>query len=137
MEFSSRKSIARAKTLRKDMTRAEKKLWYELKAKRLWEVKFRRQHPVAPYILDFACVKYRVAIEIDGETHGSPEEIDYDNRRTKFLESKGWTVIRFRNHEIFKQMTDVIDKITRHLPSTALAGEVDGRVSDRSEGVSL
>lgn len=124
MEFSSRKSISQAKALRKDMTNAEKRLWNQLKSRRLWNIRFRRQHPVAPYILDFACVKYRLAIEVDGETHSSVEERAYDSRRTKVLETKGWTVIRFRNDEIYKQMNDVLDKITRHLPSTASAGEV-------------
>ena len=130
MEFSSSKSISRAKSLRQSMTKAETKLWYELKARRLWNVKFRRQHPVAPYILDFACVKFRLAIEVDGETHASVEERAYDEKRTNYLEAKGWTVIRFSNHQIYNQMNDVIDSITRHLPSTAIAGEVAPKGSE-------
>ncbi len=117
------------------MTEAEKRLWYFLRAKKLWTVKFRRQHPVAPYILDFACVKYRLAIEVDGDTHSSIEERMYDERRTCYLEKKGWTVIRFTNYEIYKQIDDVLIAITRHLPSTALAGEV-GFSKKSSEGVS-
>lgn len=90
-------TLKRAKQLRRDMTPPERALWQILRGHRLDGWKFTRQVPVEPYIVDFACRRFRLAIELDGDTHG-PQET-YDARRTTFLESQGWRVIRFANSE--------------------------------------
>jgi very-short-patch-repair endonuclease len=99
-----------ARRLRSTMTSAERLLWWKLKEQQLgW--KFRRQAPAGPFVLDFACVEIRLAIEVDGATHGSEEQRDYDDRRTRYLEAEGWRVIRFSNDEIFKNLRGVVESI--------------------------
>ncbi|NNE57001.1 MAG: endonuclease domain-containing protein [Hellea sp.] len=136
MDGAGAKSISKAKILRQDMTKAERYLWNALRGKRLDGFKFRRQHPVEPYITDFACVKHRLIIEIDGATHGTDDEQRYDAKRTRYLNRKGWKVIRFWNIDIFENIGTVLDEILRNLPSTAGAGEVAEGLSPKSEGVS-
>ncbi len=77
---------------------------------------FRRQHPVGPFITDFACIMAKLIVEIDGGTHGEQDERDYDKRRTLYLEKQGWTVIRFVNEDIYAGLPDVLDTIDRYLP---------------------
>lgn len=88
-------TLKRSKQLRRDLTPPERALWQILRGHRLEGWKFTRQVPAEPYILDFACRRYKLAIELDGDTHGARE--NYDARRTSFLESEGWRVIRFSN----------------------------------------
>lgn len=97
--------------MRRSETAAEERLWTELRGRRLGEFKFRRQHPVPPYVLDFACRRLKLAVEVDGATHGTDEEVLKDAKRTAFLEAKGWTVIRFTNEDVFKHMASVLDAI--------------------------
>ncbi|CAM3826250.1 endonuclease domain-containing protein [Litorimonas haliclonae] len=106
-----RRSIFNARRLRRDLTSAEHKLWLALKGRRHDGLKFRRQHPVPPYILDFAERKLKLAIEIDGATHWTDEEQARDLKRTNFLESKGWTVIRFLNGDVYEGLEDVLEMI--------------------------
>jgi very-short-patch-repair endonuclease len=99
-----------ARRLRKTMTPAEKLLWWRLRRESEgW--KFRRQPPVGPFVADFACLEVRLAVEVDGATHSTAEEIDYDARRTRYLERHGWRVVRFWNSEIFQNLDGVIDTI--------------------------
>ena len=90
-------SIARARTLRKNLTDAENRLWYLLRDRRFQNYRFRRQHPVGKYIADFACTKYRLIIEADGGQHA---ESPYDAERTAWLAQRGWRVVRFWNTDI-------------------------------------
>ena len=101
----------RARRLRRNETDAERILWRELRGRDSSFPKFRRQHPVPPYILDFVCRPKKFAIEIDGATHGSPEEIAYDEKRTHFLNSKGWHVERYTNEDIYNELNDVLGDI--------------------------
>ena len=86
-------------------------MWRELRGRGSGFPKFRRQHPVPPYILDFACRPIKLAIEIDGATHSTDEEIKYDERRTAFLNDKGWDVMRFTNDHIYTQLDLVMSEI--------------------------
>src|SRR5262245_48076932 len=89
-----------ARRMRRNMTPAERLLWWRLRrVSEGW--KFRRQAPVGPFVLDFSCIEARLAIEIDGATHGTSEEIAYDESRTRYLERNGWRVVRFWNAEVF------------------------------------
>lgn len=98
-----------AKVLRKNMTDAEKKLWYHLRAKRFENYKFRRQHPIGNYIADFICLKSKMIIELDGGQHN--DLASYDSIRTTFFESQGFMVLRFWNHEMLHQEADVLTQI--------------------------
>jgi very-short-patch-repair endonuclease len=103
---------AKARQLRVSMTDAEKQLWSALRARRLSRYKFRRQHPLGPYILDFACVEHRLAIEADGGQHA---ESNSDLRRTAWLERQGWRVIRFWNNDILTNVEGVVEMIVVEL----------------------
>jgi len=105
-----------AKALRKNPTTAEELLWYDLRGKLLGGHKFRRQHPVGDYITDFACIKAKTIVEVDGATHGTKQERDDDDKRTHYLESQGWKVIRVSNDDIYKHRGDVLDHIYLRLP---------------------
>ena len=101
----------RAKELRKNMTNAEKILWEELKDKKLGGLKFRNQHPISKYILDFYCHNKKIGIEIDGEIHNDKARKFYDTDRTENLYSFGIKIIIFKNEEIFNNIEDVKKKI--------------------------
>ena len=98
---------ANAKRMRSSMTDAELKLWNELRAHRLMGLSFRRQVPIAGYIVDFACQTHRLIVEVDGAQHGNDADLRYDENRTKRLEQDGWTVLRFWNDDILKDIDNV------------------------------
>ena len=100
-----------ARVLRTRSTNAEHKLWWELRGRRDDGLKFRRQHPVAPYVLDFAELSLKLAIEIDGWTHSTKEEVAHDEKRTAFLERLGWNVLRFPNAHTRSGVADLADRI--------------------------
>jgi very-short-patch-repair endonuclease len=99
----------RARQLRKHMTPAEKTLWQQLRARRLQGLKFRRQHPLGPFIADFYCAAHHLVIEVDGDIHDL--QVEEDAARTHLLEDYGYRVIRFRNEEIEKNLDVVLSKI--------------------------
>ena len=100
--------------LRKGMTSAEVVLWKMLSGRRLDGLKFRRQFGVGPYVLDFYCPELRLAIELDGAAHDTPEAIHYDRERTAWLtEEFGIRVLRFRNEQVFETPDLVIEEIMR------------------------
>ena len=90
--------INNARALRQNQTEAEKIFWNEVRGKKFYGYKFRRQHIFGAYIVDFVSIKLRLIIEIDGELHNSNKE--YDQHRTSYLNSLGYKVIRFSNHEV-------------------------------------
>jgi len=106
------------------MTDAECRLWSRLRARQLQGWKFRRQHPLGPYVLDFACVEHQIVIEADGGQHA---ESQHDRLRTVWLERQGWRVIRFWNNDILQNTDGVLQEIIRVIeaikPSPAPAGE--------------
>jgi very-short-patch-repair endonuclease len=102
-----------AKAMRGEMTEAELKLWNALRAGRLMGLKFRRQTPIGPYIVDFACPSKRLIVEADGSQHA--DNIDYDAKRTAFLEQSGWTVLRFWNDDVVND----VDGVCQHILSAA------------------
>ena len=101
-----------ARALRVTMTDAERRLWACLRGRRLVGYKFRRQHPLGRYILDFACIEHRLAIEADGGQHS---ESASDERRTAWLERQGWRVLRFWNNEILTNTEGVQEMILEAL----------------------
>ncbi|MGE5357300.1 MAG: endonuclease domain-containing protein [Deltaproteobacteria bacterium] len=105
----------RAEVLRKKVTEAEKILWEVLKTKKLNGYKFRRQHPILKFILDFYCHESKLGIEIDGQVHNSKEQRFYDEDRTDILKEYGIKIIRFHNNEIIENLEVVKLKILSEL----------------------
>ena len=104
-------TFARAKTMRREPTDAERKLWGALRKRSLGDFKFVRQQPIGPYIVDFVCRAKRVIIEVDGATHGDAVDVAYDERRTSFLEQQGYRVVRVNNVSVFREIGSVLDFI--------------------------
>ena len=102
-----------AKRMRGVMTDAELKLWNELRAHRLMRLSFRRQMPIAGYIVDFACGEHKLIIEVDGSQHGDDGTVAYDAARTARLEALGWTVLRVWNDDVLRNIDGVCDAIIR------------------------
>ena len=100
-----------ARKLRRDSTDAEQRLWQALRDRRLRGYKFRRQHPVPPYILDFYCVELALALELDGGGHREPEQRRHDEARTAFLNQRGILVKRFTNYEVLLQTETLVDHL--------------------------
>ena len=103
--------IILARNLRKNSTIQERRLWNLLKNRQFYNLKFKRQQPIGEYIVDFICKEAKIIIEIDGGQHNEPENIDYDNARTEFLNSLGYKVIRFWNNEIYENIEGVLLKL--------------------------
>jgi len=104
---------ANARRMRKALTDAELKLWNELRAHRLMGLSFRRQMPIAGYIVDFASPVHRLIVEIDGSQHALASNISYDEIRTRRLQTDGWTVLRFWNDDILRDIDNVCTHIIR------------------------
>ena len=101
----------RAKQLRSNATGPEQLLWRALKSIPMYGSHFRRQVPIGPYVADFACLKARLIIELDGGHHSQDDVSARDEARTQWLESEGYRVIRFWNAELTENMPGVIDTI--------------------------
>ncbi|MEJ1968920.1 MAG: endonuclease domain-containing protein [Rhizomicrobium sp.] len=107
-----------AKAMRKAMTKAEVVPWTRLRELNLRGWKFRRQHPIGPYVADFVHIRGRLVIEIDGDTHATEEGRAHDRGRDDYLLSQGWEVMRFTNNDVYLDVTAVIEQITGRLPLT-------------------
>jgi very-short-patch-repair endonuclease len=113
-------TLRAAAILRKNMTLSERILWKKLRDKKIFKPKFRRQHPVDIFIVDFYCHEFKLVIEIDGEVHNNNESREYDLNRTAQLEKYGIRVIRFTNDQIFCELERVtyriIEAVTESTP---------------------
>jgi very-short-patch-repair endonuclease len=113
-----------AKSMRRVMTDAELKLWNELRAHRLMGLSFRRQVPIGPYIADFACSGHRLIVEVDGSQHGEDHGRHRDEARAVYLRKRGWTVLRFWNDDVLRD----IDNVCSHIVISAALMREDARV---------
>ena len=104
-----------ARELRHKTTEAEQKLWALLRNRKLKGKKFRRQHAIADYVVDFYCNESKLAVELDGNYHTATEAKEYDQARTALLQELGINVLRFWNHEVMEDVEKVIQKISDHL----------------------
>ena len=104
-----------ARELRLRTTEAEQKLWSLLRNRQLKGKKFRRQHAIANYVVDFYCNESKLVIELDGNFHTEAETKEYDKSRTNLLNELGITVLRFWNEEVIKDPGKVIKKISEYL----------------------
>ncbi|WP_426690149.1 endonuclease domain-containing protein [Rhodanobacter ginsengiterrae] len=109
----------RARRLRNEGTDAERRLWHHLRQRQLAGHKFRRQYPLAGYIVDFVCVPARLVIELDGGQH--LDALDYDRRRSGILAREGYRVLRFWNDDVLLRTADVLGEIFRALEERSKA----------------
>jgi len=107
------KLLINARKMRGEASDAESLLWQQLRARRLSGYKFRRQVVIEPFIVDFVCIEAKLIVEADGGQH--MEQHEYDAQRTKILDSKGYTVIRFWNHDILSNIDEVLAVIMEAL----------------------
>ena len=105
----------KSRELRKNMTPQERKLWTYLRKRTINNLKFRRQYPIDMYIVDFICHEKMLIIEIDGGQHNEIDNREYDNKRTEYLNSKGFSVIRFWNIDIDQNIEGVYEEILKAL----------------------
>jgi very-short-patch-repair endonuclease len=107
----------RARELRHRTTDAERHLWRFLRRRQLSGWKFRRQHPLCGYIVDFICIDAQLVVELDGGQH--LEQTAYDARRSRRLAAAGYRVLRFWDDDVLIRTTAVLEEIHRHLPRAA------------------
>lgn len=112
-----RMNVERARNLRADSTDAEQLLWSRLRSRRLSGWKFRRQHEIGRYIVDFACPDAALIVELDGGQHGDQQI--YDERRSRELQRMGYRVVRFWNNEALKNLDSVLEVILEALANPA------------------
>jgi very-short-patch-repair endonuclease len=103
----------RARNLRKNLTDAERFVWARLRDRRVADFKFRRQAPLGAYIIDFVCFEKKLILELDGGQHA--EQQPYDTQRTKWLQTHGFQVMRFWNHEVLTDWETIEEAIWRAL----------------------
>ena len=103
--------------LRSNMTGPETRLWSRLRARQLQGLKFRRQHGIGPYIVDFYCPEQSLVIEVDGDGHADTDQILKDRQREKYLQSLGLHVIRYINDDILKNLDGVMEDLAERLSS--------------------
>jgi very-short-patch-repair endonuclease len=108
-----RQTIKRARQLRRKLTLPEGLMWIALRGRKLAGLRFRRQHPMGPYILDFYCDEARLAVEIDGESHSHPDRMRHDERRTIWLEARGVRVVRLAARDVLADMDAVLGYVRR------------------------
>ena len=113
MEEHRSGNIAKARTLRKKSTDAERLLWKHLRMRQLSAYKFRRQQPIGSYIIDFVCLEKKLIIELDGGQH--TEQSAYDEERSAWLQERGYRVLRFWNHELLRAPEVVLSNISQEI----------------------
>ena len=116
--------------LRSNMTGPETRLWSALRARQLQGMKFRRQHGIGPYIVDFYCPEQSLVIEIDDDSHANADQIVRDQLRDKYFQSLGLRVIRYFNNDIVKNLAGVLEDLAEKLAS----GSTSTRPSLRRRG---
>jgi len=110
---SNRLSLKRH--LRANLTPAEARLWAKLRSKQFQELKFRRQHGIGPYIVDFFCPKTRLIVEVDGDVHAEPRVRTTDNERERYFHSLGLHVVRYQNDDVFHNLDGVLEDLLGRL----------------------
>ena len=119
MRNSSNSQITEnARGLRKTMTDVERLLWLRLRGEQLG-VKFRRQHPLLSFVLDFVCLDLKLIVELDGSQHADAQS--YDDYRTKCLNDAGYLVLRFWNNQVIEELEGVVEEIYRQIELRKLA----------------
>lgn len=106
--------------LRKNMTKAEIMLWDKIRDRQLEGYRFRRQYSIANFVVDFYCPQFKLAIEIDGDSHFQKGIIEYDQARQKFIEAAGIKFLRFTNEDVYSNLDGVLEKIRQTLQNLTI-----------------
>jgi very-short-patch-repair endonuclease len=109
--LSSQGSVSRARVLRRALTPPEARMWACLRRSGLAGLKFRRQHPIGVYVLDFYCAGARLAVEVDGASHDHPDRAEHDRRRTLWLGAQGVAVLRVTAEDVRVNLDGVLASI--------------------------
>jgi very-short-patch-repair endonuclease len=112
----------KARALRKRLTTQEVKLWVKLRELKTLGFHFRKQAPIGAYIVDFASLSGRIVVEIDGGQHAMPKGIRSDEERDKFLQSRGFRVLRYWNSDVDRNLIGVMEDVLRHLNTPTPTG---------------
>jgi very-short-patch-repair endonuclease len=123
-------SIAAAKRLRSNMTDSERRLWYRLCAHRLEGHKFKRQVPIGPYVVDFACLNRKIIVEVDGGQHAFSSS---DAKRDDYLKATGFLVLRFWNNDVLRNTDGVLEMIFDALETPPSPGALRAPPSPQGE----
>ncbi|MBP7798145.1 MAG: endonuclease domain-containing protein [Thermoanaerobaculaceae bacterium] len=115
-------TLERARRLRKEQTDVERRLWKDLRGRKFLGFKFRRQHPIGCYVVDFVCLEARVVVELDGGQHAT--RTDYDATRSAFLKERGFRVLRFWNFEVNRNRRGVLETVL---------GALEGRLPEEGD----
>ncbi len=129
-------ATSRARSMRREMTDAERKLWFLLRSRRLGGAKFRRQAPVGPFIADFVCLSHKLIVEADGGQHFAS---DIDTRRDRWLAQEGYVIARYANCDILANPDGVLTDLAAKLsipphPVSAHSARLDHPLPRRGEG---
>ena len=100
-------TLMNSRRLRKELTDTERRLWSVLRGRQLGGLKFRRQHPIPPYVADFCCIERKLIVELDGSQHN----VQTDGTRTRALQSQGWRIVRFWDHDVLLSSVAVAEAI--------------------------
>jgi len=103
----------KVRELRKNLTEAERLLWKNIRLRQIAGYKFRRQQPIGEYIVDFLCFEKRLIVEVEGGQHA--EEMAYDSKRDEWLSSQGFSILRFWNHQVLKEIEAIKEMIHKSL----------------------
>lgn len=115
MSYAPKPTVAKARTLRRKLTLPEVIIWSALRGRRLDGIRFRRQHPIGPYILDFYCEDAQLAVEVDGQGHEHPDAYAHDMRRTEWLNRHGVAVMRIAARDVLEALEDTLLRIRRRI----------------------
>ena len=114
MEVHNKKSLKEIRrNLRQEATKAEDFLWQHLRNRKLNQLKFKRQHSIGNYVLDFYCASKRLIIEVDGEVHNTPDQKEKDKSRDKNLTEMNFKILRFSNEEVLLKINSVKEEIIK------------------------
>lgn len=127
-----KRQIGLARDLRKKNTDAERYIWRHLRSKQLEGLKFRRQHPIGKYVVDFVCLEKKIIVEVDGGQHSQ----EVDGTRDKWLANEGFEVLRFWNNEVLKNIDGVLEVIRLELLSHPHPSPLPSREREKLEALS-
>ncbi|MBI5016332.1 MAG: DUF559 domain-containing protein [Deltaproteobacteria bacterium] len=130
----SHEVLARVRGLRREQTDAERRLWAHLRARQLGGFKFRRQHPVGEFVLDFFCDEALLGIELDGGQHAEEDRQRYDLERSEWLAKLGIRVLRFWNHEVLRNTEGVLERLRQELAARPGESPLTPALSRRERG---
>jgi very-short-patch-repair endonuclease len=122
MKFSRNDPVLkqRRRELRQNQTEAEKAFWAQVRNRQFRGMRFFRQYSIGPYILDFYCPALKIAIELDGGQHTQDERREYDVNRTEYLKTRGIRVVRYWNHDVLRNIDDVVKSLEKEVTPPGL-----------------